>query len=367
MDNPINVVQPSLPPFEEYVDEIRQIWDSVCLTNNGPIHHELEIRLKDFLQVENLELFVNGHLALEIVISLMNLSGEVITTPFTFSSTTHAIVRNRLTPVFCDISPGDLNIDADKIEELITEKTSAIVPVHIFGNPCDVAKIDKIASKHNLKVIYDAAQAFGVTIEGKGIGTFGDASMISMHATKSFHTIEGGVVTFRDNDMKEKLARLRNFGFVQNNGADIIGLNAKMNEFQAAMGICNLRHYNKEIAKRKLVYERYKDNLRGAKGIQILPEKENITNNYTYFLVIIDPEVCGKNRDEICELLNSCQVYPRKYFAPLIVDYDCYRHKYGDSDIPVARYIADSILALPMYANLTFDNIDRICTSIRNM
>lgn len=364
MEKSIKVVRSSMPPFEEYVEEIRKIWDSVWLTNNGAIHQELEYKLKEYLKVKNLELFVNGHMALETVIALMNLSGEVITTPFTFSSTTHAIVRNGLAPVFCDINPTDMNIDVDKIEALITDKTSAIIPVHIFGNPCDVDKIDEIAKKYDLKVIYDAAQTFGVTINGKGIGIFGDASICSLHATKSFHSIEGGVVTFNEDEMKENLAKVRSFGFVKKNGVNIIGLNAKMNEFQAAMGICNLRHFNEEIAKRKLVYERYRENLGTVKGINLIPKKVNVLSNYTYFPIIINSEDYGFSRDQLNEILITNNIYSKKYFAPLIIDYDCYKDKYGNSNVPVARYIANSVLALPMYADLGFDDVDKICNII---
>ncbi|SFC56900.1 dTDP-4-amino-4,6-dideoxygalactose transaminase [Alkalibacterium subtropicum] len=362
MKESIKVVKSSMPPFEEYAEEIRELWDTHWLTNNGSKHNELEVKMKEFLDVKNLELFVNGHLALELLINMMDLSGEVITTAFTFPSTTHAIVRNGLTPVFCDINRYDMTIDADKIEELITEKTSAILPVHIFGNPCDVEKIDKIAEKHNLKVIYDAAQSFGVKVGGKGIGTFGDASMFSLHATKSFHTIEGGAVTFNDDLMKEKLMKLRTFGCINKRGGgrNIVGINAKMNEFQASMGLCNLRHYQAEIEKRKSIYHYYLDKLSDVKGVRTIGDMPTIEKNYTYFPIVIDPDNYGLSRDDLFDSFIKNDIHPKKYFYPLMTDYDCYKDHYGEADIPVSRYIADNVLALPMYADLKHDDVDRI-------
>ena len=246
-----------MPEFEEYIEEIRELWDTHWLTNMGSKHKSLESQLLDYLKVPNITLFTNGHLALECIIAALDLRGEVITTPFTFASTTHAIVRNGLKPVFCDINPYDYTIDVEKIESLITEKTSAIIPVHVYGNVCDIEAIDRIAKKHNLKVIYDAAHTFGVTVNGQGVGTFGDASMFSFHATKVFNTIEGGAVTYDDSSIKQVLNDLKNFGITGPETVEYVGGNAKMNEFQAAMGICNLRHVNGEIIKRKKVVERY--------------------------------------------------------------------------------------------------------------
>ena len=257
----ILVTRSSMPSIDEYIEEIRDLWESKWLTNMGSKHRSLESQLSDYLKVPNISLFTNGHLALECILAALNLTGEVITTPFTFASTTHAIVRCGLTPVFCDINSEDYTIDVNKIECLITEKTSAIVPVHVYGNVCNVDKIEKIAIKYNLKVIYDAAHAFGVTVNGKGIGTFGDASMFSFHATKVFNTIEGGAVTYRDSLIKDKLEAIKNFGITSSETVEYVGGNAKMSEFQAAMGICNLRHVNNEIAKRKIVVERYISNL----------------------------------------------------------------------------------------------------------
>lgn len=247
----ILVTKSSMPPLEEYIDEIKDLWDTHWITNMGVEHKKLEGNLKKYLMVDGISLFSNGHMALEMAIQAMELEGEVITTPFTFASTTHAIVRNGLTPVFCDVNSNDFTIDVRKIEELITEKTTAILPVHVYGQVCDVEAIEKIAKKYNLKVIYDAAHAFGVKYKNKGIGSFGDASMFSFHATKVFNTIEGGAVCFQDEEFGLDLYRLKNFGIRNEEIVDSVGANAKMNEFQAAMGICNLRHVDEEIAKGK--------------------------------------------------------------------------------------------------------------------
>lgn len=367
MDNAIKVIRSSMPPFEEYIDEIRPLWESAWLSNSGALHKKLEQELTQYLRVENLNLFANGDRALNIAIDAFDLAGEVITTPFTFASTTHNIVQNGLTPVFCDIDPSDFNIDANKIEALITEKTSAIIPVHIFGNACDVEKIDEIAKKYDLKVIYDAAQAFGVTVNGKGIGSYGDAAVFSFHSTKSFHTIEGGAVTFSDLGMREKLSKLGNFGMeISTDGGEdiIIGHNAKMNEFEAAMGLCNLRHIAEELAKRKAADEKYRSRLKNVTGIKYVPFKDHISNNYTYFPVLVDEEEYGCSREELMERFFAENIYPRKYFYVLTTDYKCYKTKYGDADLPVARLVAERVLALPMYADLTLEDVDRICDVI---
>ena len=269
MEKKILVTRSSLPPIEEYIDEIKDIWDSHWLTNMGEKHKALQNGLKEYLGVENIDLLTNGHMALELSLQALNLQGEVITTPFTFASTTHAIVRNRLTPVFCDIRPDDFTMDADKIESLITDRTCAIMPVHVYGNVCDVEKIQKIADKYGLKVIYDAAHTFGVKYKGQGTGTFGDVSCFSFHATKVFHTIEGGAACFKDEELGRTLYRLKNFGIKNEEVVDGVGANAKMNEFQAAMGLCNLRHIDAEIQRRKAVVERYRERLNGVEGIQL--------------------------------------------------------------------------------------------------
>ena len=358
----IQVTQSSMPEFEEYIKEIKDLWETKWITNMGSKHKNLESQLSEYLKVNNITLYTNGHLALEGVIAALGLTGEVITTPFTFASTTHAIVRNGLKPVFCDIKSNDYTIDVDKIEDLITEKTSAIIPVHVYGNICDVEAIEKIAEKYNLKVIYDAAHTFGVEKNGKGIGAFGDASMFSFHATKVFNTIEGGAITYNNSSLRKTLEDLKNFGITGPESVEYVGGNAKMNEFQAAMGICNLRHVDSEIAKRKILAERYVSNLKNTIGIKLNQEQKGIKSNYSYFPVVFDGY--RKTRDEMFEELKSEGIIARKYFYPLITSFQCYKDKFKDEDTPIAKYIAERVLTLPLYANLGIDNVDRICEII---
>ena len=364
----INVTRSSMPSYEEYCEEIKELWESRWLTNNGAKHKQLEADLKKYLNTSNITLFTNGHLALEIVIEAMNFpkGSEVITTPFTFCSTTHAISRNGLVPVFCDINPVDYTIDATKIEALITDKTIAIVPVHVYGNMCDVEAIDLIAKKHNLKVIYDAAHAFGVKYKGVSSANFGDASMFSFHATKVFNTIEGGAVTYKDASLADKLNDMKNFGLhTPENGIYASG-NAKMNEFQASMGICNLRHIDEEIKKRGQAVARYKERFLGVRGIAICPEQENVETNYAYFPVVFDGY--KNTRDEIFEKLKANDIIARKYFYPLINGFECYKNleAAGEKKTPVAKRIADNVLTLPLFADLTVEMVDKICDIILN-
>jgi len=366
MAEKINVTRSSMPGFEEYCKEIRELWDSRWLTNMGVKHRQLEADLKAYLHTPHAVLYTNGHLALEHVIRAMELpaGGEVITTPFTFVSTTHAIVNNDLVPVFCDVNDRDYTMDVTKIESLITDKTVAIVPVHVYGNLCDVDAIQEIVDKHGLKVIYDAAHAFGVTYRGISSANFGDASMFSFHATKVFNTIEGGAVCFRENALEEKLNQLKNFGLAGQEECAFIGGNAKMSEFQAAMGICNLRHLKEEIAKRKAVVERYRKNLSGVPGIRLCPEQVGVSSNYAYFPVVFDGY--KYTRDEVFAKLGEEGITARKYFFPLTNDFACYRSfpTAGGDKTPVAKYIAARVLTLPLYADLTEENVDRICNII---
>ena len=362
----INVIKSSMPPFEEYVEAIKPLWESVWLTNMGVNHEKLAERLCEYLKVSNVSLFVNGHMALELVLQAMDLEGEVITTPFTFASTTHAIVRNGLTPVFCDINPRDYTMDVSKIEELITDRTCAIVPVHVYGCLCDVEAIEAIAKKHNLKVIYDAAHAFGVEYKGRGVGTFGDASMFSFHATKVFHTIEGGAITTDDRELIYKLWKLKDFGIKDEEVVDGIGANAKMNEFCAVMGLCNLDHIDEEIAKREKVTGRYRQNLADVKGITILQPQKDVKPNHAYFPIVVDEKEFGAGRQTIYDRLRENDIYTRKYFYPLTSDMDCYRGRFDSSLTPVAKQIAERVLTLPMSAHLTEEDVDRICDIIKD-
>lgn len=360
----ILVTRSSMPPMEEYIDEIKELWDSHWLTNMGAKHRQLEAELKEYLGVEGVSLFTNGHMALELAIQAMNLSGEVITTPFTFASTTHAIVRNGLTPVFCDVAPEDFTIDVEQLESLITDRTSAIIPVHVYGSICNVEEIERIAKKYGLKVIYDAAHTFGVQYKGKGIGSYGDASMFSFHATKVYNSIEGGAITFHNAELGEQLQRLKNFGIRSEEVIDSVGSNAKMNEFQAAMGLCNLRHVDEEIEKRRKVYEKYIELLSAAEGIQLLKQQDGVQPNYAYFPVVFHEKEFGASRNEVCEALKQEEIYARKYFYPLTNKFDCFHGKYDVNDTPIALYISKRVLTLPMYADLSMEDVERICNII---
>ena len=364
MSDMINVTRSSMPDINEYIDEIRDLWDSHWLTNMGIKHEQLQDALKKYLEVPDIELFTNGHMALELTLQAMNLAGEVITTPFTFASTTHAIVRNGLEPVFCDIKADDYTIDTSKIESLITEKTCAILPVHVYGNVCDVEEIERIARKYHLKVIYDAAHAFGVKYKGKAIGQFGDASCFSFHATKVFNTIEGGACCYRDPKLGEILYQLKNFGIRDQETVDGIGANAKMNEFCAAMGICNLRHIQEERAKREKVVERYNEHLKNIDGIILNAKQEDVYSNYAYFPVVIDEKQFGVNRDRIKEMLASKDIGVRKYFYPITNTFDCFHGKYDANKTPIALEISKKVLTLPLYADLELNDVDRICEII---
>ncbi|MBR4983277.1 MAG: DegT/DnrJ/EryC1/StrS family aminotransferase [Lachnospiraceae bacterium] len=366
MEEKILVTRSSMPPLEEFIKEIEPLWESHFLTNMGEKHKCLETELKKYLGVSDISLMVNGHLALELAIQAMNLSGEVITTPYTFASTTHAIVRNGLTPVFCDIDEKTFTIDADKIEGLITEKTSAIIPVHVYGNICDVEKIQEIADRYNLKVIYDAAHAFGEEYNGIGVGNFGDASMFSFHATKVFNTIEGGAVTFKDSDFGLDLYRLKNFGIRGTERVDYVGTNAKMNEFQAAMGLCNLRHITEEIEKRRIVYEQYVSRLSCVKGIRFMELQNNVKSNYAYFPVIFNESKCGVSRDRIHVALADENIISRKYFYPITNSFECYQDRFDANETPIALDISKRVLTLPIYADLDLGVVDKICDIILN-
>lgn len=364
MQEEINVTRSSLPLFREYCEEIKDLWDTRWLTNAGTKHRELESCLRDYLTVQNLTLYTNGHLALEYAIQALGLQGEIITTPFTFASTTHAIVRSGCRPVFCDIDSNTYTLDSQRIESLITDRTTAIMPVHVYGNLCDVEEIQSIAEKHHLKVIYDAAHAFGVWYKGRSAANFGDISMFSFHATKVFHTIEGGCLTYQDNTLSQKLDELKNFGIRGPEEVSRIGGNAKMNEFQAAMGICNLRHLEDEIAKRGAVVNRYYERLSGVKGIRLNSIHPETKPNHAYFPVLFDG--FKYNRDEVFKKLAAKGITARKYFYPLTNSFICYNAMEGfDPDAtPIAKYVASNILTLPLYADLALSDVDRVCDVI---
>ena len=355
----INVTKSALPSKEEYYKEISSLWDSRWLTNMGEKHQKLEQGLVEYFGVPSVTLFTNGHLALEAAIAAMGLTGGVITTPFTFVSTTHAIVRNGLKPVFCDIDPETYTMDPAKIEALITPETSAIVPVHVYGTLCDVDTIQAIADKHGLKVIYDAAHAFGVTKNGVNAACFGDASMFSFHATKVFHTVEGGCVACQSKDLRLRLDHLKDFGLT-NGEIYEPGGNAKMSEFHAAMGICNLRHIDAYIADRKQVVERYRQNLAGVPGLTLLQEQPGVRSNYAYFPVVFDG--AKYTRDEAAARLAEQGIFARKYFFPLTNH--CTAYGFHGDETPIAKHISDRVLCLPLYPELALEDADRICEII---
>lgn len=361
----LTVTRSSLPSLNEYTEEIKTIWDTHWLTNMGEKHQQLQEKLSTYLGTDNIELFTNGHMALELTLQALGLSqGEVITTPFTFASTTHAVVRNGLTPVFCDIDPITFTMNTNLLESMITEKTVAILPVHVYGNICNVREIDYIAKKYGLKVIYDAAHAFGEVYEGKGIGTFGDASCFSFHATKVFNTIEGGAVCYKDKNLGINLYQLKNFGICGPESVECVGANAKMNEFCAAMGICNLRHIDYEMEKRKVIVKRYRERLGDVEGIQLNALQKDVKYNYAYFPVLFDEEVFGKNRNTVMKQLEEQGIGSRKYFYPLTSNFKCYRGNYDSSNTPIASHISEHVLTIPLYADLTLEDADRICDII---
>ena len=369
MESPkVFVTSPSLPDFDEYVNEIRSIWDTKQLTNMGPKHQQLEQQLKEYMKVKQVELFSNGHLALQIALRSLQLKGgEIITTPFTFASTTQAIVECGFKPVFCDINTKNYTIDVDKIEDLITDKTVAILPVHIYGVPCDVYRLETIAKKHNLKLIYDAAHTFGVEIDGRGIGSFGDVSMFSFHATKVYNTVEGGCLTFNEQDLGEDIRAIRSFGMKGPENVELIGTNAKMTELHAAMGLCNLRHVDEDIAKRKVLVEQYVRRLHNKKGIVLVLNEDNVKSNYAYFPVVFNPEVCGFTRDEVCDSLARNNIFARKYFYPLTNQFQCYEGRFDLGSTPIAEYVSENVLTLPLFADMQITIVDRICDIIENM
>lgn len=364
MNNQVLVTRSSMPELDEYMDEIKDMWDSHWLTNMGPKHRQLQAELCKYLAVENIDLFTNGHMAIELTLQAMNLQGEVITTPFTFASTTHAIVRNGLEPVFCDIDPITFTIDVEMLENLITDRTCAIMPVHVYGNVCNVEEIDRIARKYELKVIYDACHTFGETYKGKGIGTFGDASCFSFHATKAFNTIEGGAVTFKDKRLGDILYELKNFGIRGPEEVSAVGANAKMNEFCAAMGLCNLRHFETEVEKRRKVAERYFSLLKGVEGLQLNAKQPELKRNYAYFPVVFEERVFGASRAEVYDALAEQGIRVRKYFYPLTNTFSAFHGKYNVLETPVALHISKRVLTLPMYADLQLEEVDRICDII---
>jgi len=365
---PLYVTQPVLPDLKETYKMIEGIWQSKQLSNNGPMVQQLEKELEKFLGVKYFSALCNGTAALQIACKALKLTGEVITTPFTFSATTHSLAWNNLKPVFCDIEEDTFNINPDLIEPLITRKTSAILPVHVFGNPCDVEKIQQIADKHGLKVLYDAAHAFGVKLHGKPIGIFGDITMFSFHATKVFHTIEGGGLSCSQAYLKERVDNLRNFGQGDANYPEP-GTNAKLNEVQAGIGLLVLKKVEEEIKKRNKLTSLYRQLLSDIPGITFNRDIAGVTHNYSYFAIRVNPDEYGLNRDQLFLKLQEYNIICRKFFFPLCSNFECYRNlsSASKSNLPVANRVADSVLTLPLHGSLNTTDIEKVCDIIRKI
>lgn len=362
----IPITRPFMPEPERVMAYARSLWDTRWLTHGGPLTQQLEIKLQEYLAVDDLVVFANGHLALDCAMKALGLcDGEAITTPFTYLSTSHALSMNGLKPVYCDIKEDDCTLDETKIEALITERTKVIVPVHVYGFPCNTEEIQRIADRHGLKVVYDAAHAFGVTVNGRGAASLGDAAMLSFQATKVFHTVEGGAVAFHDKGLRSKLVSAKNFGMTGAEQADSISFNAKMSEMHAAMGLANMEIIDQLIEKRKELILHYLSRLAEVKGLRLFAwDKPGVGYNYAYFPIIVESDF-GKSRDELAEILERrYQVITRKYFYPLLSDLNCYRSEHDSADTPVAKRISDTVLTLPLFVDLTHEQVDYICDAI---
>jgi len=367
-DEPVYVTRPLLPNLNEVYHELEKVWASKWLSNNGPEHQLLEQQIRQRLKVPNVCLFNNGTTALLVAVNGLGLKGEVITTPFTFPATPHSLFWNGITPVFCDIDDETMTINPDKIERSVSPRTTAILGVHVFGTPCHTGKIQEIANRHGLGIIYDAAHAFDTEVDGIGIGNFGDASMFSFHATKLFHAAEGGALTCRDADLKRRIDLLKNFGIKNEDEVLVPGINGKMNEIQAALGLVNLRHLGAERDKRKRIVAAYTKCLRHTEGIRINELPKNVRNSYQYFVIRIEEEF-GISRDEVYKRLREYNVYARKYFYPLCSDYNCYRSlpSADPANLPVAQKVVSEVLCLPLYGELPIASVERICEIVRSL
>lgn len=362
LEVPIYVTRPFLPPIEEFTEGLQEIWDNQWLTNNGPVHQCFQGELSNLLETDNLCLFNNGTLALQIGLQGMGITGEVITTPFTFVATTHALYWNKIRPVFVDIDPHTYNIDPAKVEAAITPWTTAILAVHVFGVPCNVNALADIARRHNLKLIFDAAHAFGVEVGGKSIAHFGDMSMFSFHATKIFHSLEGGLLTFKDGGLRQTLDYLRNFGIKSETEVVMPGTNAKMNEMQALMGSTVLGYLDRIIERGKEIRQVYMERLLGVPGLHFQDSNPSgVRLNYSYMPVEIEEIEFGMSRDELFEKMRNYNVIVRKYFYPLVCEFACYKKISVADPLTTARKVSSQILTLPTYYTLEVDDVNRIC------
>lgn len=355
MSKPIYVTEPSLPPLEEFIPCLEKIWANKWLTNNGEFHKEFEAKLAEYLGVKYVSLFTNGMIALQVGMQALRITGEVITTPFTFVATTHAIHWNNCTPVFCDIEPETFTMNPARVESLITPRTTAIMPVHVYGNPCRHEELKQIADTYGLKLFYDAAHVFGVRKDGVSVCNWGDLSMLSFHATKVFNTFEGGALVTNDENMKKRVDFLKNFGFANEVTVVAPGSNGKMDEFRSAYGLLQLERVDGEIAKRKKVAERYREALKNVPGIRMLHDLPGIQHNYAYFPVTVDAKEYGMTRDQLYDILKANNIYSRRYFYPLCSDFPTYRGLPSavSGNLSIATEVARKILCLPMFADLT--------------
>ncbi len=362
MKKPITVTSPLLPNLDEYVEMLKDIWDRKWLTNNGQYHKELEAALASYLKVEYISLFTNGTLPLITALQAMKIGGEVITTPYSFVATTHSLWWNNIKPVFVDVDPVYGNIDPEKIEAAITPNTSAIMAVHVYGNPCDVEKLQQIADKHNLKLIYDAAHAFGVEINGRSILEYGDMSTLSFHATKVYNTVEGGALIVQDKETKTEIDYLKNFGFANEVEIMAPGINSKMDEIRAAFGLLNLREVDNAIANRRAIADRYDDGLKDTAGIRTLKKLDGIKYNDSYYPIFIDQSKYGMSRDELYNKMKENNIFGRRYFYPLISDFApyCELESSRAENLPNSKMLAESVICLPIYNELSLDDVDNI-------
>jgi len=365
-EEPIYVTRPFMPPLDEFCQGLEEIWENKWLTNNGPVLQRYTKEMKDFLDVENISMFNNGTLALQIGLQGLEITGEVITTPFSFVATTHALHWNKIRPVFCDIEPDHYTLDPEKVEAAITPWTTAILAVHVFGYPCNLEALADIARRHNLKLIYDAAHAFGVKIDGKSIAQYGDFSMFSFHATKLYHSLEGGMLVFPNPSLKTEVEYLKNFGFKNEVEVVMPGTNAKMNEMQALMGLTMLKYVPQLIKKRRAITDLYIEHLQSIPGIHFPPlPPDKIDYNYAYFPIEIDEQGFGISRDQLYEKLKEYNIFARRYFYPLICDFACYRNVPVADPLKTARGVAERILSLPIYYDLELHQVERICDVIK--
>jgi len=365
---PIYVTRPFVPPLDEYVRGLEGIWKSRMLTNNGPVLQRYTEAMKAFMDVENVAMFNNGTLALQIGLQGLGISGEVITTPFSFVATTHALHWNKIRPVFCDIESDHYTLDPEKVEAAITPWTTAILAVHVFGYPCKLDALADIARRHNLKLIYDAAHAFGVRVNGKSIAQYGDLSMFSFHATKLYHSLEGGMLTFPNPSLKTEVDYLKNFGFKNEVEVVMPGTNAKMNEMQALMGLTMLKYVPELIEKRRSITQLYREQFQSVPGIYLPPlPHDKVDYNYAYLQIEVDEGEFGMSRDQLYEKLKDYNIFTRRYFYPLICDFACYKNVPVVDPLQTARKVAERILALPIYYDLGFEQVGCICDIIAGL